>query len=150
MPLTRANVENYLVVTLGGKLTFVGFSVARTGNNPDLAMPMAMAYTTLGYQPVDFSDISDVDVGLIRVKDTPVFFGLSELFALRAIWGKMTDVTESAQGRSQAWSTMSGEILTRIAALEALYKTYLQSLRPIVTGTLTIPARPSSMFRSEM
>jgi hypothetical protein len=142
MPLTRANLESFLVSRVGGKLAFVGRSQVTNGTNPDLNDAIVDAVLLLGGSVTDYSDVSDLDVQTVLSFRTFVLQsrfsalrGLCELFALRAIWGWFLDIDESAGGRTQSWATMSQEIVTRIAALEALYASLLKVYAPIVPGT---------------
>jgi hypothetical protein len=138
MPLTRANLESFLVSRMGGKLAFVGRSQVTDGTNPDLNDAIVDAVILLGGSVTDYVNIIDLDVQTVPPKKISPLRGLTELFALRAIWGWFTDINESAGGRTQSWASMSQEITTRIAALEVIYASLLKVYAPIVTGTVRV------------
>ena len=139
MPPTIADIQSSIVSGLKGKLAFVGLSVLADGTNPDLMAPISNALSVLACPPSDFANPVDRDIAALPPARIPALLGLARLFALQAIWGSMTDVSETELDRQQEWSSMSAEILQAIAALEARYKTLLQAYAPIRSGTTRIP-----------
>jgi hypothetical protein len=91
MSLTRSQLETVLVRRLGTWLSYVSLTTTVTGNNTDLADPIAQALLSAGYTVATITTPANSDLSAVTVTDYPKLLDLAELRTLETILQAFTD-----------------------------------------------------------
>lgn len=88
MALTVLQTESIVIPFVSGFLTRCGMNTTASGSNPDLAGPITTALRALGYVPLSAAVPVDTDLQGITDEKTDLFLGVTQLYTLRACWGR--------------------------------------------------------------
>ncbi len=143
MPLTRAAVENELVLKLRGKLQtrFWTLSIATDGTNPDLNGPMRRAVRGMGYETSDPLTVADVDFAVFVTLpgwNIEKLLDWARLETLKVCRDQFIDVNVQAGVDRQDLGTLASQIGDEIAYLEQrISEPYGPSINPAVLGVMS-------------
>jgi hypothetical protein len=99
--------------------------------------PIGLSLQSLGITPIDPSLIVDNDVFRVPPVRWFNFLDLAEYRLLRSTIGSFTDIEESAQDRSQNWTSLAERASNRADDLEKQYAALLAPVfRPAYSGTI--------------
>jgi hypothetical protein len=91
MSLTRSQLETVLVRRLGTWLSYVSLTTTVTGNNLDLADPIAQALLSAGYTVANITTPANTDLSAVTATDYPKLLDLAELRTLETILQAFVD-----------------------------------------------------------
>lgn len=139
MSLTRAGLENELVLKLRGMLVnrFWTMSVLVNGSNPDLNGPIRRAIRLLGYDTVDPLNVVDADLAPFTGIVVEKLLDVARLETLKSCLDQRIDVDVTTGLDTQRLSTLKAQILSEITYLEQrISEPYGAFLNPVAIGAM--------------
>lgn len=142
MALTRAAIENELVLKLKGKLVtrFWTLSILTNGTNPDLNGPMRRAIRGMGEDTADPLVVADGDFAPFVGWAIEKLLDWARLETLKVCRDQFIDVNVQAGVDRQDLATLASQLADEIAYLEGkISEPYGPSINPAMLGVMEGP-----------
>ncbi len=137
MSLTRAKVEQELVVRCRPLLTAAGMAITYGGTNASLNSSIGYAIRKLNGTTTDPLSVTDTDVATVADDDFDALFDVAELRTLETILGNWDKVDTTVGPTSERLSQTGASLEARIARLQAkIDKEYQLTGGTIGTGMI--------------
>ena len=118
MSITRAYVENVLILRCGNLMAFAGLdNITVDGNNADLNDPIGWSLRLLDHSVTDPKTVVDADLAVVPEEDHNALLDLAELRTLQSTLGNITTVSYKLGPRSENLSDLAKLLDGRIERL---------------------------------
>jgi hypothetical protein len=137
MSLTRAAIEQVLVLRAKKRMAFVGMDITTSGSNPDLVEPISTALMLIGIMPANIAAPSSSEIASVASENMTKLFDLAEARLLENIFGNADKVTLTAASGTEQFGQFTQDLEKAIARKQA----FNQRQYGVGNGSTVISAR---------